>query len=1019
MGLSLIVGPPNSGRAGEIRRRLLGNLDRDPVLVVPTADDATRFEADLCGGAEGRSVLGASILTFRRLFEQLAAAAGIDSSSPLSAPQRLALARAAARSTPLRVLARSARRPGFGAALELLITELQAALVEPDGLRAAAEDLEASELELELAALYHGYLDLRDGAGRPDDGQIASALLAELRSGLPQGWEGRPVFVYGFDDLTEAQKELIDRLAGSCEVTIAVNFEDRRALQARAGLLADLVEDLGATRGPDLPHESDYTNSALLRHLDRHLFEPGVPAKSRDPGLRLFECAGELGEAEAIGAEIARLLAAGTGPGDIAVVLRHPAAGGPLLGRVLERLGVPVAVEADVPLAQTGTGRAVASLCRAALAEGTAEDLLSYLRADPSVPANATDWVERRIRRGQARSASEAVATWSSPPRHWQLLRAEGDAGERLRALGRIAVAIAESPHQGLAPVGGHTEPQTRTPFEALELRAARVVAELSAELAEVGDLPGCEQPDLLEAAEAIEAASVPLWAGSTEGRVRVLSPYRIRAGRARYLFCASLQEGEFPRSAAISPLLSEERRKALGLKALRRRPQADEERYLFHTCISRPTDRLYLSWRSSAEDGSPLSRSPFVDDVLDLVAPDGATGDDPLVATRGLEDTTFSPDTAPTPRELARSLAVRGGDDHAATLDALGVKGVDRDLILGLLERVPDPSHRPGPLRNPAVLADLGERRLLSAKSLEGWLECSYRWFVNHELDPQRLEPEADPLWLGGLVHDALERLYREAPGSDSIPRPADVERWRKRLSELLAEGARDEDGNPPRGDRALALARARAQAERFLEDEAASETTLRPDRELLEAEFGFEGENDPGPLELGPVALRGRIDRIDRAPDGSGAVVRDYKTGKSVTGAKAWRDDGKLQLQLYMRVAREKLGLDVIGGLYQPLGARGDRRRPRGIVSKDDERLDGLDLVGTDRFEPEDLDAELDRAVAAAIDKAGAMRGGRIARDPIGGTCPAYCRYHPICRIERALGTAGEDANGSDSRD
>ena len=43
MPISVIVGPPNSGRAGAIRERLEAALDREPVLVVPTADDAARF----------------------------------------------------------------------------------------------------------------------------------------------------------------------------------------------------------------------------------------------------------------------------------------------------------------------------------------------------------------------------------------------------------------------------------------------------------------------------------------------------------------------------------------------------------------------------------------------------------------------------------------------------------------------------------------------------------------------------------------------------------------------------------------------------------------------------------------------------------------------------------------------------------------------------------------------------------------------------------------------------------------
>ena len=39
--------------------------------------------------------------------------------------------------------------------------------------------------------------------------------------------------------------------------------------------------------------------------------------------------------------------------------------------------------------------------------------------------------------------------------------------------------------------------------------------------------------------------------------------------------------------------------------------------------CVSRPTERLYLTWRSSDEGGAALARSPFIDEVLDLIRPD------------------------------------------------------------------------------------------------------------------------------------------------------------------------------------------------------------------------------------------------------------------------------------------------------------------------------------------------------------------------------------------------------------
>ena len=49
----------------------------------------------------------------------------------------------------------------------------------------------------------------------------------------------------------------------------------------------------------------------------------------------------------------------------------------------------------------------------------------------------------------------------------------------------------------------------------------------------------------------------------------------------------------------------------------------------------------------------------------------------------------------------------------------------------------------------------------------------------------------------------------------------------------------------------------------------------------------------------------------------------MRDYKVSQAVPGRKQIVDQGKLQLPLYMLVARDLLNLDPIAGLYHPLAA------------------------------------------------------------------------------------------------
>src|SRR5919106_1326493 len=112
MALRLIVGPPNSGRAGEVRRRFAELIARDPVLVVPTRDDAERFERELCESAD--AVVGGSVRTFPWLFEDFARAAGAVRARRLTAAQRLALVRSAVREADPGILRASAPPPRGG-----------------------------------------------------------------------------------------------------------------------------------------------------------------------------------------------------------------------------------------------------------------------------------------------------------------------------------------------------------------------------------------------------------------------------------------------------------------------------------------------------------------------------------------------------------------------------------------------------------------------------------------------------------------------------------------------------------------------------------------------------------------------------------------------------------------------------------------------------------------------------------------------------------------------------------------
>jgi ATP-dependent helicase/DNAse subunit B len=292
--------------------------------------------------------------------------------------------------------------------------------------------------------------------------------------------------------------------------------------------------------------------------------------------------------------------------------------------------------------------------------------------------------------------------------------------------------------------------------------------------------------------------------------------------------------------------------------------------------------------------------------------------------------------------------------------------------------------------------------QELFGASTLEEFAACPYRWFVQHELKPKRIDPDEEALTAGSVAHEVLETLYAEEPGGAQRPNPATLGTWLARARQLIRE--RGEKRLPSdRSDTAATLRRVEGLVLAFIADEAATPVAFTPRPDLFEAKFGRDGAKPALPLAEG-TSLHGAIDRIDIGPRGE-ALVQDYKSGVKVDGGKGMLERGKLQLQLYLLAVRELWGLDLAGGLYRPLGGTSDRQ-PKGLLRKElTEDLEPLDPRPGDHLDDEKFEEALTAARERAVEIADEIHAGDIGRRPIKDRCPKYCSFQPICRRERAL--------------
>src|SRR3954453_17486062 len=300
--LSLLAGPANAGKVALLLERYLAALESDPILIVPNRPDVDRAERELLTRAG--ALVGGSIATFDDLLQRLAQGNGAHRPVISQAQRTLLLRRVVAGAQ-----GRSARFAGYADSLGTTVAELESALLEP------------GELDGELAQLYATYREELDRLGVWDRG-LERRYAAERAAGALAAGEPRPVFAYGFEDLTGAEWALLEALAARAEVTVSLPYEPGRAAFGSLQRTAEDLARLAAGATEELPPQYGAIAPPALAHLERKLFEdePGAPPPLEN-AIHFFEGAGARGTLELVGEELLALVRAGMRPEQIGIVV--------------------------------------------------------------------------------------------------------------------------------------------------------------------------------------------------------------------------------------------------------------------------------------------------------------------------------------------------------------------------------------------------------------------------------------------------------------------------------------------------------------------------------------------------------------------------------------------------------------------------------------------------------------------------------------------------------------------------
>ncbi len=347
----------------------------------------------------------------------------------------------------------------------------------------------------------------------------------------------------------------------------------------------------------------------------------------------------------------------------------------------------------------------------------------------------------------------------------------------------------------------------------------------------------------------------------------------RTRLKDIKVLFLMGANEGMLPRPAAKRPILTDKDKQTLSGLGITLSPDSmkkiGNDRFYTYLALTKPTERLYISWAGRDKEGAVLQASQLVRELQAVF---------PRLSITSWEDLTEDEKTLQ--NDMGKNyLLSRKREENAKNLATYG--------------REPE-------LLSPETAEKLyGDRLYGSVSRLEKFAQCPFRHFLDYGLRLLPMEKyELSPIDFGDVAHNALEAYGKELKSRNL--RWTEVEpATRDEIISLCAHKATDtyKEGIFKENEKNSYVEERVEEALRVTVEmmtEQLQDTRFEPDE--FEKPFSFSTDR---------FEFVGKIDRIDCCDiDGKkGVKIVDYKSSKHEVDLAELYYGKSLQLPLYMR--------------------------------------------------------------------------------------------------------------------
>ncbi len=1070
------------GRAGQLMGDLLPRIDRarragTRVLLLVPEQYTLQAERELIQGLHLPGLMDIDVLSPRRLANRIWESGGHSALAPLDAAGRsMTIAQALTlRQEELIYYRRVALTPHLPDKLSVLLADMQRAGLTPTQLDEHARMLSSGALkakENDLALIWQTYLDIIDGRFADETLQQQELLRRLIPSGVAAD---AAIFVYGFDVLPQPLCALLAEAATVAkELTVTMTMDaadapDGRIFLTQRRSAAELMKRLQdreiEVRWRYLPLRDAPGRAPALQHLERHLFtRQAVPFDGDSSCIAVHAAATPYAEAAYIAGMLRRWHEGGMPWQRMAVALAETSAMPGILSTTLAAAGIPHYVARKDSALRHGLCRLLLGALRCATGGYATQDVMHMAKSGFSpLTAEEAHQIENY--------ALESVVD----RKRWLATFTRGEQAEALEPLRDRLITPVETLRQRLRDAKTAAQSVEAIFFLLEEVGAYQTLLAREEELLRRGMGAEAAQNrqvwqlvmDLLDQLHALlgerRAAMKDIarfvTSGLTGARIASLPPQpdavmlgeagHLLTGRIDALILCGMQDGAM--GSTQDSLLTEIERRILSAAVerpigLTKTETAALRQSDFYRTLALPVERLLITCAQSGQDGTALRPAGLIDDLKGLFPALKVTGG---VTADGGEEPPLSPQMALDGLAIRLRALADGqiSELSPAWQDALRWlwqsetwQGRIRQVVQSASDGAVD-AHLPLEVTRRVFTQDT-----VSISRLEKFASCPYQHFVDYGLKPvQREAWDFEANDVGEFYHAAMQGFAHAAlehPDWPELPEE-EVERLMDGvlapLTAAWAEGPLAD--TPARQLQGEKYVRTVKRAAWLFTRHARSSRFVTVGEEMT---FGEEGGLPPVVLTLQDgrrIALRGKIDRVDRWDGDDGVYLRviDYKSSRrDIDPTRLWYGL-QLQLMLYLQAASQGMKGSPAGAFYftvrDPLVDAEDAKEAaekaiakqlqlKGVVLSDVKVVSAMDAEGTalggiftksggvyahaPAYSREEMEALLDHTKTVAANLADSIRQGDISISPAqvkDWSACQWCSYSAVCGIDPAL--------------